>query len=122
MSRPDANGFSLIELLVALAVFSLAVMALINLAGENARAASALETRALASVVAENRAVEVSAAPAAPPVGVQAGEEEAGGRRWRWVRRVGPTPDPDVLRVDISVYEGEARSVAAELSILRARR
>jgi len=50
------RGFSLIELLVALAVFALAVLALLNLAGESTRTAVLLEERVLAGVVAENRA------------------------------------------------------------------
>ena len=52
-----AGGFSLIEMLVALAVFSLAVIALLHLAGQNTRAASVIEERVLAGVVADNRAV-----------------------------------------------------------------
>src|SRR5690606_12602256 len=61
MRRADrrAWGFSLIELLVALAVFSLVALALLNLAGENTRTAVVIEERVLAGVVADNRAIEV---------------------------------------------------------------
>ncbi|MFP5297125.1 MAG: prepilin-type N-terminal cleavage/methylation domain-containing protein, partial [Alphaproteobacteria bacterium] len=45
MTDPARQGFSLVELLVALAVFSLAAMALLNLSGENTRSAARVEDR-----------------------------------------------------------------------------
>lgn len=116
------HGFTLLELMVALAVFSLAVMALLNLAGENVRAAGAIETRALAAVVAENRAVEALSDPAAPALGVAEGVEDAGDRRWRWVRRVSRTADPDILRVDVLVRAADGAATVAEVSVFRVRR
>lgn len=120
MTGPAERGFTLIEVLVALAVMSLAVLALLNLAGENMRAASATETRAMGAVVAENRAVEDMAAPTPPALGESAGVETAGGRNWRWARSVTVTSDPAVLRIDVRVIpEGESRTVA-EVAVFRA--
>lgn len=113
------HGFTLIEVLVALAIMSLAVLALLNLAGENTRAASAAETRAMAAVVAENRAVEDMAAPAPPALGESAGDEVAGGRKWRWTRTVATTADPTVLRIDVRVVREGARQTAGEVSVFR---
>ena len=63
MADPARQGFSLVELLVALAVFSLAAMALLNLSGENTRSAARVEDRTLGGVVAENLAVEAAVTP-----------------------------------------------------------
>ena len=60
------QGFTLLEMLVAMAVLSLGALALLNLAGENTRTAGALEQRFFASVVAENRALEALTAPVPP--------------------------------------------------------
>ena len=49
-----AGGFSLIEMLVALAVFSLAVIALLHLAGQNTRAAAVIEGCFVASANPSN--------------------------------------------------------------------
>ncbi len=117
-SRAD-NGFTLIEVLVALAIMSLAVLALLNLAGENTRAASATEARAMGAVVAENRAVEDMAAPAPPVLGESVGVEVAGGRAWRWTRTVVATADPSVLRIDVRVVPEGAQRTAAEVSVFR---
>lgn len=60
-SRTQArDGFTLIEMLVALAVFGLAAMALIKLATESARHAAQIEQQTLAALVAERVAAEVS--------------------------------------------------------------
>ena len=112
-------GFSLIEMLVALAVFSLAVLGLLNLAGESTRTAVAIEERVLAAVVADNVAVEAATVDVRELADEASGSEEAGGRDWRWTRSTAPTADPSLLRVDIRVSPpGESR-VAAEISLFR---
>jgi len=122
MRQPDERGFTLLELLVALAVFSLAVMALLNLVAENIRTAGALEARVIARVVADNRAVEVLTAVEPPAPGEAQGEERAAGRTWRWTRLVSPTDDPDILRVDIAVRGEGLRQAMAESTVFRGRR
>jgi type II secretion system protein I len=57
-------GFTLIECLVALAVFGLAAMALLNLSGESTRSAARVETRTLGGIVADNVAAEAMIARA----------------------------------------------------------
>ncbi|WGM37648.1 type II secretion system minor pseudopilin GspI [Caulobacter sp. NIBR1757] len=115
----DRAGFTLIELLVALTVFSLAAMALINLSGENTRAAGRIETKALAAVVAENRAVEALTSDRPPPLGVANGVEQAGMRTWRWSRKVAATGDPDILRIDIVVLDPATPRPASVLTVFR---
>ena len=112
-------GFSLIELLVALAVFSLAVLALLNLAGENTRAAVVIEERVLAGVVAENRAVEAMIEPLAVLATATSGSEVAGEREWRWTREVLPTEDPGIVRIAINVWPAQEQRLAAELAVFR---
>lgn len=57
-----SGGFSLLELIVALAIFGMAVVGLLNLSGESTRTVVVLEERALAAVVAENQAIEATLA------------------------------------------------------------
>lgn len=118
-ARAEA-GFTLIEVLVALAVFSLAALTLVNLSGENIRTAASLEARTLASVVAENRAIE--AMVDWPPLGVTSGIDMAGERPWRWTRRVSRTDDPEVARIDVVVAEQAGRTTLAEVTVFRGRR
>ena len=116
----NRHGFTLVELLVALAVFSLAAMALLNLSGENTRSAARVETRTLGGVVAENLAVEAVTAPSIGE-GNTAGQTDLAGRPWRWTRTVAPTDDPDLLRIDIRVATVEGQAAERTVFRLRAR-
>lgn len=119
--RPLASsrrGFSLLELLVALAIFALAAAALLTLSAENTRLAQHLETRTLAGVVASNLAVE-------SVIAAELSQEDAGaaamaGRDWRWSRTLTTTADPSLVRIDIRVSDADAPdAVAASLSLFR---
>lgn len=118
----NADGFSLLEMLVALSVLSLAVLALVNLAGENSRTGVAIEERVFAGVIAENRAVEALTSLQPPVLGETSGTERAAERIWRWTRRVGETPEPGVLRVDVSVTAQSSNQVLAALTLFRGAR
>lgn len=78
-SRTTREGFTLIEMLVALAVFGLAAMALIKLATESTRHASAVERQALGNIIAERLATEISLGR---PFS-SSGESEMAGQVWR---------------------------------------
>lgn len=118
-TRPDIrHGFTLVELLVALAVFSLAAMALLNLSGENTRSAARVDDRVLGGAVAENLAVEAMIAPQLAE-GETGGQVAQAGRQWRWTRSVAATDDPDILRVDIQVSTDEGQ--ASDRTLFRGR-
>ncbi len=116
-ARPR-EGFTLIELLVALAVFSLAALALLNLSGENTRSAARVETRTLGGIVAENLAAEAMIAPSIAE-GTTSGQIPLAGRPWRWTQTVTGTPEPDLLRIHITVNDSGGQ--AAERTLFRAR-
>jgi len=115
----STSGFSLIEMLVAVAVFSLVALALLNLAGENTRSALVVEERVLAGVVADNRAVEAMLSTPAELATRSGGTEEAGDRVWRWTRTVTRTDMAAVARVDVVVTPSGEDRVAAEASVFR---
>ncbi|WP_349678923.1 type II secretion system minor pseudopilin GspI [Brevundimonas naejangsanensis] len=111
------GGFTLIECLVALAVFGLAAMALLNLSGESTRSAARVETRTLGGIVADNVAAEAMIARDLPG-GSTAGQASLGGREWRWVRVVSATDMPGIGRIDVRVFADEEQ--AAERVLFRA--
>jgi general secretion pathway protein I len=112
------QGFTLLEMLVAMAVLSLGALALLNLAGENTGTAGAMEERLFAGVVAENRAVEALTAPVPPALGRESGVDAAGGQTWRWTRQVSRTGEPGMVRVDVRVA-GPGGRTTGEVTVFR---
>lgn len=119
--RADA-GFSLLEVVVAIAVFSLGALATLNVLGQSGRNAAAEETRLIAGIIAENRIAEAMATSRPPSMGSTRGVEAAMDRTWEWEMRVAPSPEPRILRIDVSVREATGRTVLAEFSSFRAAR
>lgn len=112
------QGFTLIEMLVALAIFSLAALALLRLGGATASNSALLGDQAIAQVVARNLAVEAITDPLPPSFGTMAGNAENAGRSWRWTRTVGRSPEPRIQQIEIEVASasGPAR---ARLTVFR---
>ncbi|MFN4175684.1 type II secretion system minor pseudopilin GspI [Phenylobacterium sp.] len=111
------QGFTLLEMLVAMAVLSLGALALLNLAGENTRTAGAMEQRLFASVVAENRAIEALTATLPPALGEARGADRAGPETWRWTRRVTQAGE-GMLRIDVRVV-GRTGGTIGEATVFR---
>ena len=103
MSFSRQQGFTLIEVLAAVAVLALALGATITGASQYAANASYLRDKAIASWVARNKLVELHLAPAWPELGKSDGTEAMAGRDWRWRMEVLKTPDDAVRRVDVYV-------------------
>jgi len=114
----DERGFTLIEVLVALAIFSLAALALLRLSGATLSSAAGLETQAVAQIVARNVAVETLTDPVAPALGVRNGIEINAGRRWGWVRRTSSVGQGNLQRIEIGVLDDSGR-MAAGLMVFR---
>jgi len=114
------DGFSLLEVVVAVAVFSLGALAVINVLGQGSRETVADESRAVAAIVAENRLAEAMAQSRPPASGLTRGAETALARTWDWEMRVGPSPDPRILRIDVDVRANGGKQLLASLSSFRA--
>jgi len=113
------RGFTILEMLVALAVLSLGAMALLNLAGENTRTAALLQSRLFAGIVADNRAVEALTSAVAPGIGTESGFETSGGTSWHWSRAVTQSGDANVLRIAVTVTPSQGGRPAAQAVLFR---
>jgi general secretion pathway protein I len=91
------SGFTLIEVMLAMAVFAVAGVALLGVADNNYRHISLLEEKMLANWVASNQLVELSLATAWPPKNNRKGNVDMAGRTWYWQQKVIKT-DNNLLR------------------------
>ncbi len=114
------NGFTLLEIMVALAIFSLAALAMVRLQGYSVRSTSQLGESGLAWQVARNVAVEILSSPTSPTLGETGGDELNGGQNWRWTATTRKTDDARLVLVDINVTgTGIAAARKAQLTIAR---
>ncbi len=117
---PAHNGFTLLEIMVALAIFSLAALAMVRLQGYSVRSTAVLGDSGMAWQVARNLAVERLSDPAPPVIGDENGEEVNGGQNWDWTVSTKKTDDARLLRIDILVAgTGLAARRTAKLTIAR---
>jgi len=109
-ARTHGEGFTLIEVLVALAVVAIALGALVTAGSRVLDHQAELEQRTLATWLADNRISEIRLDRAIAP-GVTTGRLEYGGRRWRWRREVTPAPGDALWRIDVDVMQPDGTPV-----------
>ena len=106
------RGFTLIEMLVALAVFSIAALALMRLDIYAIAQTSAIADERLADIVARNEAALATTDPSLT-IGESRSAVTNGGSTFDVVRRVTPTDDKRLVRLDIAAVQqgGRGRAV-----------
>ncbi|HEY0975589.1 MAG TPA: type II secretion system minor pseudopilin GspI [Solimonas sp.] len=103
MTRTFARGFTLIEMLAAVAVLAMAMAAILAGMSRYADNAGHLRDRTIAIWVAHNRLTQIELDRTWPDIGKSDGDMEMAGLEWRWEVEVQKTPDENLRRIDIWV-------------------
>ncbi len=107
-----SQGFTLIEVMLAMAIFSIAGIALLSAADNNFKNLSHLENKVLANWVASNQLVTVTLDPAWPPKNNKKGSVEMAGQEWFWLQKVIKTTDKDMRAVVVEIRSEEDQKLA----------
>ncbi len=99
----SVRGFTLLEVLVALTIVGLGMLAVFTQAGQSTHVTVLMQERTLASWIAGNRITERAISRSWPDIGETGGELEYAGRQWRWRETVVATPSPALRRIDVAV-------------------
>lgn len=97
------RGFTLLEVLVALAVFALSAAAILRQTHLGSEQLLLLSEKSQALWIAEDRLAVVHGAPAWPPLGRVQDTVELAGQEWQVITEVQATALPQLRRVEVSV-------------------
>jgi general secretion pathway protein I len=97
------KGFTLIELVVALAVLAIGMTAVLHASSQAGHAGAYLKQKTIAHWVASNRAAELSINREWPDPGTTTGTETMANQTWQWETEVRDTDVPELRLVIIRV-------------------
>lgn len=120
MKRLQA-GMTLLEVMIAMAVFALAGLAVMNSASEHLGSLSYLEQKSMAQWVASNRLAELKLERAWPGDEWRKGTTEMAATTWYWSYRGAATADPRFRAIELEVRDSEAGAPLALLTTYVAR-
>ena len=97
------SGFTLIEILVALAILAIALTAAMRAANVSTESAQETRLRTLATWVAQNRIAEITATRFFPGPGSSNGKGNMAGVEFDWQQTVSTTPNTAFRKLEVQV-------------------
>jgi general secretion pathway protein I len=103
-------GFTLIEVLVALAIVTVGMAAVLGTLTSSADTVAYLRDKTFANWVALNEIALVRISGQLPAPGKTDGDTDFAGRKWHWQQEVNTTQVPGMVRMDVSVRPADVNS------------
>jgi general secretion pathway protein I len=100
----SARGFTLLEVLIALAIVAMSVGALLGTVTSSASNVIYLKDKTLAEWVALNRLTELRIDKNMPDMGKRTGNTVMGGMRWEWQEEVSELPIEGLFRIEVRAH------------------
>ena len=105
--RCRVTGFTLLEVMVALVIVSLALAGVAASMGQMIDTANTMRDRTFASWIAQNKITEMRLAGVVPDVGESSGDVDFANASWSWTAEVSETGVENLLKVEVAVsYAG----------------
>ena len=101
------HGFTLIEVLVALAIVAIGMAAVIGAVGSSADTAAYLRDKTFANWIALNQLEQARLGNRMPAKGTTEGELDYAGHHWRWQQDVNDFAFPGMIRIDVKVQQAD---------------
>lgn len=112
------DGFTLLEVLVALVIVGTALGASLRAVGGLTQSSADLRASMMATWSAENRLVQIRLAREWPPFGRRSYECSQGELALRCEEEVLSTPNPNFRRVEVSVFGADERRIVKLVQVV----
>ena len=113
MKRHILQGFTLLEVMIALFFIAITMGAVIESGASAAMRSSFLKERTIASWVAQNQLALYRAKRTWTNTSNKSGVVEMADVEWRWKMKISKTDEPLLRRIDIDVYQGDSDDISA---------
>ncbi|NNC38119.1 MAG: type II secretion system minor pseudopilin GspI [Hyphomonadaceae bacterium] len=105
MRKTSESGFTLVEVLASLVIFSIAILGLMHAGAENIKAVQLIEQKQVAGIIADNQLILAQTDERGLRVGTSQETVEMNGQKWDWDLRVEETDLDGFLRLVVNVRE-----------------
>jgi len=109
------NGFTLVEVLVAMVIIAVSFAAIISAVARSADTTATLKIRSYALWVAENRLTQYELDNTWPAIGTREGTTEMAGKEWAWKDKITTSLHKDIRQIEIEISDPEDNHVLASL-------
>ncbi len=117
MYKIQQRGMTLIEVLIALAIIAIALMAVIQTTGMSTKQLTRVQEVALAQWVAKNAATRLQLGfEAHIAQGAFQGTETMLGRNFYWAASLNPLPNREILAIEVKVSEKQGGKILNEFT------
>ena len=106
-SKHHHRGFTLIEILVALAIIAIALAALIKASGSHTASVAYIKQKSIAHWVAMNEITELKIKQSWPAIGDKKGSADMANHEWFWLREIKETANDDTHQVTFTIFLDE---------------
>jgi len=101
--KRNKSGFTLIEVMVALAIVAISLGSAIAITSQDIMRADSMQHRTYANWIAQNKLAEYRINNIEPKVGTQDGSIIFSGNNWNWETTISKTGVVDLYRMDVAV-------------------
>ncbi|MGK0270932.1 MAG: general secretion pathway protein I [Cocleimonas sp.] len=117
-SKKHQQGFTLLEVMVALLIVAVALGGAVKVIGNAAANSSRMNNKTFANWVALNQIAELRIGKEWPKFGEKKGDSEMAGRKWAWQQISIKTDDDNIRRIEVSVWSEDDKKSSPFVTVV----